>query len=131
MKSKIKQILEFRTIAVVGMSPKPERPSHGVAMYLKNQGYTIIPVNPGQSEIEGMVCYPDLKSIPIPVEIVDVFRSPDACIPIAKSAVEIGAKSLWLQEGVINDEAINIAAKGGLLTVQDRCMLKEHRRYSV
>ncbi len=128
MNTTIEKILEMKTIAVVGMSPNPDRPSYQVAMYLKSQGYTIIPVNPGQKEIGGLTCYPDLKSIPVPVEIVDVFRSPDACIPIATSTVEIGAKALWLQEGVINDEAIVIAENADLLAVQDKCLLKEHRR---
>lgn len=128
MNTDIEKILEMKTIAVVGMSPNRKRPSNGVALYLKHNGYTIIPVNPGHGEIEGMTCYPDLKSIPVPVDIVDVFRSPHACIPIARSAVEIGAKALWLQEGVLNDEAIRIANTAGLLTVQDKCLLKEHRR---
>ncbi len=128
MKTTIESILDMQIIAVVGMSPNPARPSHGVAMYLKSQGYTIIPVNPGRSEIEGLPCYHDLESIPGAVDVVDVFRAPEACAPIAQSAVDIGAKALWLQEGVVNVKAVRIAEDAGLLTVQDKCLLKEHRR---
>ncbi len=124
----IRKILNMKTIAVVGMSAKPERPSHGVAMYLLNQGYRIIPVNPGQDEINGLKSYPTLQDIPHPVDVVDVFRKSDFCEPIARAAVEIGAKALWLQEGITNDKALKIAEEAGLMTVQNRCMLKEHRR---
>jgi hypothetical protein len=85
-------------------------------------------VNPGQDEIAGLKCYHSLEEIPFPVDVVDVFRRPEACVPIATSAVKIGAKALWLQEGIINDEAASIAKDAGLLFIQNKCLLKEHRR---
>ena len=122
----INRILKMRTIAVVGLSPKPERASHDVARYLLAQGYKIIPVNPVQEEILGLKCYPNLSAIPEPVDLVDVFRRPEHCPPIAKEAVAIGAKALWLQLGIANDEAASIASDGGLLVVMDRCIKIEH-----
>ena len=124
----INRILKMRTIAVVGLSPKPERASHDVARYLLSQGYKIIPVNPVQEEILGLKCYPNLSAIPEPVDLVDVFRRPEHCPPIAKEAVAIGAKALWLQLGIANDEAARIASDGGLLVVMDRCIKIEHGR---
>jgi len=128
MDKTIQKILDYKVVAIVGMSAKPERASHGVAMYLFHNGYKIIPVNPGQDDIAGMKCYKRLEDIPDTVDIVDVFRRPDACLDIAKSAIKIGAKALWLQEGIVNQEAMDIAEKAGLLVIQDKCMLKEHRR---
>lgn len=124
----IQKIYKMKTIAVVGMSPKPERPSHYVALYLREQGYTIIPVNPGQKEIAGEKCYPTLKDIPISVDVVDVFRRPEHVLPIAEATVEIGAKALWLQDGVINDDAAKLAEDAGLLVVMNDCMLRRHRQ---
>lgn len=121
-------IFNMKTIAVVGMSPKPERPSHFVALYLRDQGYTIIPVNPGQKEIAGEVCYPSLRDIPVEVDVVDVFRSPEFVGPIADATVEIGAKALWLQDGVINEEAAQIAEDSGLLVIMNDCMMRKHRQ---
>lgn len=121
-------IFSMKTIAVVGMSPKPERPSHFVALYLRDQGYTIIPVNPGQKEIAGEVCYPSLRDIPVEVDVVDVFRSPKFVGPIADTTVEIGAKALWLQDGVINEEAAQIAEDSGLLVIMNDCMMRKHRQ---
>lgn len=126
----IKECLAYKTIAVVGMSPKPEKPSHFVAQYLKEQGYEIIPVNPGQSEIAGMICYPDLKSIGRSVDVVDVFRKPEDCPAIAEEAVAIGAKALWLQEGIVSLEAGKIAHEAGLTVVMDACLKVVHRMYS-
>ena len=126
--STIKKIFELKTIAVVGMSPKPERPSHYVALYLKEKGYDIIPVNPGHDEIAGLRSYPSLKDIPVAVGIVDVFRRSEFVEPIAKDAIEIGAKALWLQDGVINDEASKLAQDAGLMVVMDDCMLRQHRQ---
>ena len=94
----IDQIFKMKSVAVVGMSPKPERPSHYVGMYLKEQGYDIIPVNPGHKEIAGMISYPSLLDIPVKVDVVDVFRRPEHAVPISEAAVEIGAKALWLQD---------------------------------
>ena len=127
-KETIQKIYTMKTIAVVGMSPKPERPSHYVALYLREQGYEIIPVNPGQTEIVGETCYPSLKDIPKPVDVVDVFRRSEHVLPIAQTAIEIGAKALWLQDGVINEEAAKLAEDAGLLVVMNDCMLRRHRQ---
>ncbi|MEC9274285.1 MAG: CoA-binding protein [Candidatus Neomarinimicrobiota bacterium] len=124
----IKEIFSMQTIAVVGMSPKPERPSHYVSMYMKEQGYNIIPVNPGQDEIAGIKCYPSLKEISEPVDVVDVFRRSEYILPIAESAINIKAKALWLQDGVINHEAAELANNSGLIVVMDDCMLRRHRQ---
>lgn len=125
----IQSIFELNTIAVVGMSPKPERPSHYVSMYMKDNGYTIIPVNPGHDEIAGLQCYPSLLDIPAKVDVVDVFRRPEHVFPIAEAAIEIGAKALWLQDGVINEEAAEFAESSGLLVVMNDCMLRRHRQF--
>ena len=119
-----------RTIAVVGLSPNPERPSNSVSRYMQAQGYRIVPVNPNEREVLGETCYPSLSSIPFPVDIVDVFRAAEATPPIAREAVSIGAKAIWFQLDVINDEAVAIAQAGGLKIVVDRCILVEHRRYA-
>ena len=124
----IKNILKLKIIAVVGMSPKPERPSHYVSMYMKEHGYTIIPVNPGQTEIAGETCYPSLLEIPYKIDVVDVFRRPEHVLPIAELAVKISAKALWLQDDVINEEAAEIAERAGLLVVMNDCMLRRHRQ---
>jgi len=117
-----------RVVAVVGLSPNSERPSYGVASYLKEQGYRIIPVNPGAREILGEACYLNLSSIPEPVDVVDIFRRSEEVSAIVKQAIKIGAKAVWMQEGVINEEAAARAREAGLLVVMDRCMLKEHRK---
>ena len=124
----IQSIFRMKSIAVVGMSPKPERPSHYVAMYMKEKGYDIIPVNPGHKKIAGMTCYPSLLEIPYKIDVVDVFRRPEHVLPIAELAVEICAKALWLQDAVINVEAAEIAEKAGLLVVMNDCMLRRHRQ---
>ena len=124
----IQKIFDLKTIAVVGMSPKPERPSHYVSMYMKENGYTIIPVNPGHNEIAGMKCYPSLSDSPHPVDIVDVFRRPEYVPPITEATINIGAKALWLQDGVINEEAAQLAEKAGLMVVMNDCMLRQHRK---
>ena len=124
----IDQIFKMKTVAVIGMSPKPERPSHYVGMYLKEQGYDIIPVNPGHKEIASMTSYPSLLDIPVKVDVVDVFRRPEHTVPISEAAVEIGAKALWLQDGVINQEATKLAEDAGLLVVMNDCMLRRHRQ---
>jgi len=125
----IRRILEnHKVIAMVGLSPKEDRPSFHVARYLIAQGYTVIPVNPGQREILGQACYPDLKSIPVKVDMVDVFRKSEDVPPIAAAAIAIGAKSLWLQLGVFNREAAEQAAAAGLDVVMDRCPKIEHPR---
>ena len=118
----------MKTIAVVGMSPKPERPSHYVAMYMKEQGYNIIPINPGHNEIAGMNSLPSLLDIPQTIDVVDVFRRSEYVLPIAESAVTVGAKALWLQDGVINENGSALAQKAGLLVVVSDCMLRRHRQ---
>lgn len=109
-----------RTIAVVGLSPNPERPSYSVARELKNAGFRIIPVNPSVREVLGEKAYPDLTSIPEPVDTVDIFRRSEEVLPIVEDAIKIKAKAVWLQEGVVNDEAARKAREAGLLAVQDR-----------
>ena len=126
----IKKIYQMKTIAVVGMSPKPERPSHYVAMYLIENGYEIIPVNPGHKEITRITSYPSLLDIPTQVDVVDVFRRPEHALLIAEAAIEISAKALWLQDGVIHEEAADLAKKAGLLVVMNDCMLRRHRQAS-
>ena len=124
----IKKIFQLETIAVVGMSPKPERPSHYVAMYLEEHGYNIIPVNPGHNEIAGMKSYPSLLDNPQTIDVVDVFRRSEYVLPIAESAVTVGAKALWQQDGVINEDGAALAEKAGLLVVMNDCMLRRHRQ---
>jgi predicted CoA-binding protein len=128
MTSVEERILNNKVIAVVGLSPKLDRPSYVVASYMKEQGYRIIPVNPTATEILGETCYPDLSSIPEPVEVVDIFRRSEDTPGIVKEAIKIGAKAVWLQEGVINDEAAALAQEAGLMVVMDKCILKEHQK---
>jgi hypothetical protein len=111
-----------KVIAVVGLSPKPDRPSYSVARYLQARGYQIVPVNPAVTVVLGETSYPTLSDIPCAVDIVDVFRQPGAVPPIAAEAVKIGARALWLQLGVISQEGAEIAERGGLLVVMDRCL---------
>ncbi len=119
---------EYHTVAVVGVSPNPKRPSCRVASYLTRHGYHVIPVNPGAQEILGETSYPDLSSIPEKVEVVDIFRRSEEVTPIVDEAIKIGAKAVWMQEGVINEEAATKARNAGLLVVMDKCMRKEHLR---
>jgi predicted CoA-binding protein len=129
MGAKEEKILkEYRTVAVVGASPNSERASYIVASYLLDHGYNIIPVNPKVSQIFGRTSYPDLSSIPEKVEVVDIFRKSEEIVPIVDEAIKIGAKAIWMQEGVINKEAAAKAKAGGLLTIMNKCMLKEHER---
>jgi predicted CoA-binding protein len=117
-----------RTIAVVGLSSKPDQPSYRVASYLKEQGYKMIPVNPAEKEILGERCYPDLASIPESIDVVGIFRRSEKVPPIVEEAIRIGANAVWMQEGVINEEAAARARKAGLMVVMDKCMRKEHQR---
>lgn len=119
---------DHRTIAIVGLSNHWYRPSFFAAKYMQDHGYRIIPVNPNHAEILGEKCHPELAAIPEPVDIVDIFRRPESTPQLAREAVAIGAKVLWLQLGVINQEARQIAADGGLETVMDRCVKIEHAR---
>jgi uncharacterized protein len=118
-----------KTIAVVGLSNNPLRASYFVGFYLQRHGYRVIPVNPRESEILGETSYPSLSEIPDPVDVVDVFRAPDALPGIAQEAVAIGAKALWCQFGVVNEEGARIAEDGGLTVVMDLCLKIEHARY--
>ena len=118
-----------KTIAIVGLSDNELRASHFVGYYLKRHGYRVIPVNPRQTEILGQKCYPSLLDVPEPVDIVDVFRAPEALPGIARDAVAIHAGTLWCQFGVINEEGARIAEEGGLTVIMDRCLKVEHARY--
>jgi len=125
----IKKILEdARTIAVVGASQKPWRDSKSIADFLMRKGYTVYPVNPRYSEIDGATCYPDVRSIPAPVDIVDVFRQPSAVPDIVRDAIVARAKTLWLQLGVVNEEAANAAEEAGLQVIMDRCISVDYRQ---
>jgi predicted CoA-binding protein len=115
------------SIAVVGASQKPWRASHDIAHYLIEAGYTVFPVNPAYEEVLGRRCYPTLASIGSPVDIVDVFRNPDALVPIVGDAIAIGAKTIWMQSGVVNEEAARRAEEAGLNVVMDRCIAVDHR----
>jgi predicted CoA-binding protein len=120
---------EAKTIAVVGLSSNTLRASHFVGFYLKRHGYRVIPVNPREKEILGEKSYASLRDVPAPVDIVNVFRAPDAVPGIAKDAAAIGAKCLWCQFNVISEEGARIAEEGGLIVVMDRCIKVEHARY--
>jgi predicted CoA-binding protein len=125
---KLKQILQTtRTIAIVGLSSNPEKDSYPIAEYLKHQGYRIIPVNPTAPEILGEKSYPDLASIPDPVDVVQVFRPPSDVPAIVEQAIKIGAKVVWMQEGISHAEAAAKAEAAGLQAVENRCMRVTHR----
>jgi len=117
---------ESKNIAVAGISNKMGRPSLTVASYLKGQGYSVIPVNPNYTEVMGEMCYPNLESIPAEIDVVDIFRKTEDVMPIVESAIKIGVKVVWMQEGIVNEEAAIKAREAGLLVVMDRCILKEH-----
>ena len=128
----IKSLLaESTTIAVVGLSPKSQRPSNSVARYLIDKGYRVIPVNPGHEEILGLTCYPYLDAIPESVDVVDIFRKSDEIVPIVDQAVDIGAQAIWMQLGIINEEAAERAISAGLRVVMDRCIKVEHSRLAL
>lgn len=117
-----------RTVAIVGLSSNPHRPSCRVASYLKSHGYRIFPVNPREKEILGQNSYPDLSSIPEHIDVVDIFRRPEEVLPVVREAIKVKASAVWMQEGVINEEAAAEAKKAGLKVVMDRCMRKELRK---
>ncbi|MBA0089182.1 MAG: CoA-binding protein [Acidobacteria bacterium Pan2503] len=128
MKSISEILHSARTIAVVGLSNKRFRPSYGVSEYLKRVGYRIIPVNPLEDEVLGEKSYPDLDSVPVPVDVVDIFRRSEFVPEIVEAAIRNGAKAIWMQEGVIHEQAARRAEAAGLTVVMDHCILKEHRR---
>jgi len=113
------QLSKSRTIAVVGLSPNPQRDSHRVAKYLQGQGYRIIPVNPMADEVLGEKSYPDLKSVPEPIDMVDIFRRSELVLPVVEEAIQVGAKYIWMQDGVINEEAAEKALAAGLLVIMN------------
>lgn len=124
----IRQLLaSARTIAIVGLSDKPERDSFRVARYLQERGYRIIPVNPNLAEVLGQRAYARLRDVPGPVDIVDIFRKPDAVPEIVEDAIAIGAKAIWMQEGIAHNAAADRARAAGLHVVMSRCIMKEHR----
>ena len=118
-------LTQYRTVAIVGASPDPQRPSYRVANFLKNEGYRIIPVTPKGGEILGEKVYPNLSSIPVPVEVVDIFRRSEEIPLVVEEAIAIGAKAVWMQEELINEEAAERARKAGLTVIMDHCMRKE------
>lgn len=123
----VTQILKSsRTIAVVGLSSRRFRPSHGVSEYLQSAGYRIIPVNPNETEVLGEKCYAKLEDIPEKIDIVDVFRRSEFVPEIVESAIRIGARGVWMQEGVIHSDAAERARRAGLFVIMDACILKEH-----
>lgn len=124
-------IRDTQTIAVVGMSSKPGRASHGVGKYLISQGFNVIPVNPGESEILGLKSYPDLRSIKEKIDLVDIFRKSEATPPIVEEAIAIGARYIWLQEGISSQKSYELAQSAGVPIVMDRCLLKEHSQLEV
>ena len=113
------QLSQSRTIAVVGLSPNPQRDSHRVARYLKEQGYRVIPVNPMEDEVLGEKSYPDLPSVPEPIDMVDIFRRSELVPPVVDQAIQVGARYIWMQDGVVNQEAADKAEAAGLLVVMD------------
>ncbi len=125
--SNIPEILQtYKKIAVVGLSPKPWRASHSVAAYLQDAGYAIFPVNPGHDQILGQKCYKSLSEIPQTIEIVDIFRRSELVLPIVQEAITVGAKVVWMQSGIINEQAAKLAIEAGLEVVMDACMKIEH-----
>lgn len=119
---------DSKTIAVVGLSPDPTRPSHQVARYLQQQGYRIIPVNPAIAEVLGERCYPDIADVPEPIDLVDIFRRSELVLPVVEAAVAIGVKGIWMQDGVRNEAAAQLAGQAGIPVVMDDCTARQHRR---
>jgi predicted CoA-binding protein len=121
-------LLSAKTIASVGLSSNPEKESFWIVKYLQDQGYRIIPVNPTADEILGEKAYPDLESIPEKIDVVQVFRKPEDVPPVVDSAIRVGAKAVWMQEGIVHKEAAQKAREAGLQVVMDACMRVTHRR---
>ena len=130
MNAAIPELLrKAKVIAVVGLSSKKYRASHGVAEYMQKQGYRIIPVNPNETEVLGEKAYARLEDVPEHIDIVDIFRRSEFVKPVVASAIRIGASAVWMQEGVVDETAARKARDAGLAVVMDRCVLKEHQRY--
>ena len=117
-----------KTIAVVGLSSKPSRPSFGVARYLQSSGYRIIPVNPNESEVLGEKCYARLEDIPEKIDIVDIFRRSELVPEVVDAAIRIGARAVWMQEGVVNESSAEKARRAGLVVIMDLCIAPEHQK---
>lgn len=128
----LREILQtVKTVACVGVSSNDEKPSYWIFNYLKEAGYRMIPVNPTAAEILGEKVYPDLASIPHKVDVVQIFRKPEDVPPVVEVAIQIGAKVVWMQEGIVNEEAAQVAEAAGLKVVMNRCMMKTHQRLMV
>jgi uncharacterized protein len=127
MRTPAEILAETRTIALVGASPRPERPSNGVMRYLLAQGYRVIPVRPHRREVLGIPCVPSLADVDEPIDLVDVFRRPEFCPGVAEEAVAVGAKALWLQLGIVSAEARSIAETAGMDYVENACTAVVHR----
>ena len=121
-------LLSTKTIASVGLSSNTEKESYWIASYLKDQGYHVIPVNPTATEILGEKAYPDLESVPEKIDVVQVFRKPEDVMPVVEDAIKVGAKVIWMQDGIVNEEAAQKAREAGLQVVMDACMRATHRR---
>lgn len=124
----VDRVLALKSFAVVGCSPRPERPSHFVSAYLKEHGYRIVPVNPAHASLLGETCYPDLPSIPFPVDCVVVFRRPEEALAPILDAIAVKAKALWLQDGVTHAEGEARAREAGLWVVSNDCLMRRHAR---
>lgn len=124
----IRDILSYKNVAVVGMSKNEEKAANYVPLYLMRQGYNVVPVNPTADQILDKKCYPNLQEVSEPIDVVDVFRPSDQVLPVVEEAIKKNPKVIWLQEGIHNEEAENLARKAGIKVVFNRCMLAEHQR---
>ena len=125
----LSKIFDMKNIAVVGMSPKPERPSHYVSLYMSQNGYDIIPVNPGHRKILNRTSYSSILDIEQPIDIVNVFRRSEYVLPIIKDAISVNVKAIWLQDGVVSEEGEIIAKNNEILFIMNDCLLRRHRQY--
>ena len=125
--AKLRKILEYKSIAVVGFSPREERPSNYVSMYMQKNGYLITPVNPGYQHIGNLKCYPSLESIDHPIDIVNIFRKSEFVYDIVKSSIFINAKAVWMQDSVYDKRAERLAIEKGMMVVMDDCILRQHK----
>ncbi|HXY73813.1 MAG TPA: CoA-binding protein [Dehalococcoidales bacterium] len=123
-----KILRECKVVAVVGASPDTEKASNRIFNYLKQHGYKVIPVNPNADKIGDNVCYPSLVAVPEKVDVVDIFRRSEDCDSVVQEAIDIGAKAVWMQEGIVNEKAAEKARRAGLMVVMDHCIMKEHRK---
>jgi hypothetical protein len=125
----VTEILEkYKTLTIVGLSSKPMRPSYGVASYMQSHGYRIIPVNPKETSVLGAKAYPSIDAVPEPTDVVVIFRRPEFVPEVVEAAIRKGAKVIWMQEGVVHEDAAQRARAAGLAVIQDHCILKEHAK---